>query len=187
VTDGAKTALKDEKTASRTYTTGLKTSTAAIVGDAPSVPYPTYTSASGFDYKTVTDNLEVITATVTRVIDSATATCTLSPAYVTAATSCDYTAFDELMFDYICGLSSTFTYKGSVIDCSSDTVRPSVSCYGGKKSELETTVATAIAAAATETCLAADANGNVVCTDASTGNITTTAADGSSVTTDSTG
>jgi len=185
LTDGAKTSYNTEKTDAKTYKTGLRTDTQAVVGDDPATPFPTFTSASGsFDYKTITDNLETITVTVTRVADDATATCTLAPAYETATTeSCDYTAFDELFFDYVCGMG-TFTYKGSVIDCSLDTVRPSVSCYGiNNQASLETAVTDAVAALTTVSCTAADSvTGAIVCTDSATGYVETTETDGSSVT-----
>lgn len=185
LTDGAKTSYNTEKTDAKTYKTGLRTDTQAVVGDSPATPFPTFTSASGsFDYKTMTDNLETITVTVTRAIDDATATCTLSPAYETATTeTCDYTAFDELFFDYVCGMG-TFTYKKTVIDCSLDTVRPSVSCYGiNNQAALETAVTTAVDALTTVSCTAADAStGEIVCTDSATGYVETTQTDGSSVT-----
>lgn len=167
LTTATKTAVKTQKTAAKTYKDGIKTGTRAIVDTTVTSPYPTYVSTSGFDYKTLTTNLEVITVTVTRIADSATATCQLAPAYETSASGCEYTAFDELWFDYICNMS-TFTYKGTTIDCTADDVRPSVSCYNAKKSEISSTVAAAIAASTTVTCLAADSAGNVVCTDSAT-------------------
>jgi hypothetical protein len=70
LTTAPKTAVKTQKTAAKTYKDGIKTDTKAIVGDAPANPYPIFVSTSGFDYKTLTTNLEVITVTVTRVSDS---------------------------------------------------------------------------------------------------------------------
>lgn len=181
LTTSTKTAVKTQKTAAKTYKDGIKTGTKAIIGDTPANPYPIFVSTSNYDYKSVTANLEVSTVTVTRIADGATSTCQLMPAYETSASGCSYTAFDELWFDYICTMS-TFTYKGSAIDCTSDDVRPSVSCYNAKKSEISSTVAAAIAASTTVTCLAADTAGNVVCTDSATNRQTTTASSGSSVT-----
>jgi hypothetical protein len=181
LTTSTKTAVKTQKTAAKTYKDGIKTGTKAIIGDTPANPYPIFVSTSNYDYKSVTANLEVSTVTVTRIADGATSTCQLMPAYETSASGCSYTAFDELWFDYICTMSA-FSYKGTTIDCTADDVRPSVSCYNAKKSEISSTVSAAIAASTTVTCLAADTAGNVVCTDSATNRQTTTASSGSSVT-----
>ena len=97
--------------------------------------FPAISDAS-FSYGDLTTAGKTMTVTVTRLADSATAQCTLAPATVNTLidsnTKCEYTPFDEMMYDYLCTMTPV-SVRGSVLDCTDLLYRPSTSCFGSWK------------------------------------------------------
>ena len=94
--------------------------------------YPVVSDAS-FSYADLTAAGKTISATITRLADSASARCKLEPATVNTlidgSINCPYTPFDEMMYDYLCTMTPV-SVRGSVLDCTDLLYRPSTSCYG---------------------------------------------------------
>ena len=113
------TEIKAKKTESDTYLTGKETEVVTFF-DNLSV-YPKLPAE-------VTDlltNTYDITATIVRLSDSATASCTMASSRV-PADGCQFSTVDEMKFDYLCPMTNVFDFQkslGVTADCT-DQYRP---------------------------------------------------------------
>jgi len=110
--------VKTRKTDSKTYIDGKYVEADALFNDVS--PYPK-SDDTAFSYNDLSTASISVTAVITKSSDSTTASCVLVAQADPRTDSCEYSAIDNMKYEYLCNMTAQdIKVQGVTVDCSDD-------------------------------------------------------------------